>query len=418
MALQGTLRDFGLADILQLIGIQRKTGTLTLDNGAERVSVKFEEGRVVGAESSSKNLEDLLGTVLVRTGRVTEAQLAEALRTQRNTLQRLGYVLVKSGAITEEVLREALRIQVAQTVYRLFRWKDGRYDFVPSDRVDYDRDHFLPISAETILMEGARMVDEWPIIERRIRSAQIVFRKTAAGAAVEQPVVSLVEAHVDFGFGGGSAKEEEGIRLSEEERQVLRMVDGRATVQDLVDRTALAEFDVYRALHELLNRHLIEEAPPPVAAGVRAVARASPALGSLAAVGSLALAIFSVATLGLNPASPWYASRTAAGVDLLKDYANRARLERVGEAIRVFYFDLGLLPDSLEALARMGYLRPSDLTDPWGRPYEYQAGPSGYRVSGLDGSGRPAPDLVLEHRLSPAERMVLEGGPVRVAGAP
>ncbi len=418
MALQGTLKDFGLADILQLIGIQRKTGTLTLDNGAERVSVRFEEGQVVGADSSSRNLEDLLGSVLVRTGRITEAQLAEALRTQRNTLQRLGYVLVKSGAITEQTLREALRIQVAQMVYRLFRWKDGRYDFVPADHVDYDRDHFQPISAETILMEGARMVDEWPIIERRIRSARTVFRKTAAGAAVERPVASLVEAHVDFGFGGGPAEAEEGIRLSPEEREVLRMVDGRSTVQDLVDRSALGEFDVYRALSELLNRQLIEEAHPPAAAGVRAVAKAWPGPGRLAAVGTFVLAVSSVATLGINHASPWKASGAAAGVELLKDYASRARLERVGEAVRVFYFDLAVLPDRLDALARAGYLRPADLVDPWGRPYQYEAGPSGYRVVGLDGSGRAAPDLVLEHRLSAAERMVIEGGARSWDGAP
>jgi hypothetical protein len=410
MALQGTLKDFGLADILQLIGIQRKTGILSLDNGQERVSIKFEEGQVVGADSSSRNLEDLLGSVLVRTGRITESQLAEALRTQRQTLQRLGYILLKSGAITEDVLRDALRIQVAQMIYRLFRWKDGRYDFVPADRVDYDRDHFQPISAETILMEGARMVDEWPIIERRIRSPQIVFRKTAAGAAVERPVASLVEAHVDFGFAGERSESEEGIRLSPEEREVLRMVDGRATVQDLVDRSALGEFDVYRALHELLNRNLIEEAPLPAAAGARAAAKAWPARGHLAAGATFAAALLALLTLEANPAAPWTASRGAAGVDPLKQYAHRARLERIGQAVRVFYFDLALLPDRLETLARTGYLAPSDLVDPWGRPYHYETDSTGYRIAGLGPDGTPTPDLVLEHRFSAAERLVLEGG--------
>ena len=32
MALEGTIRDFGLPDIFQLIGLQRKTGILTLTN--------------------------------------------------------------------------------------------------------------------------------------------------------------------------------------------------------------------------------------------------------------------------------------------------------------------------------------------------------------------------------------------------
>ncbi|HJQ98388.1 MAG TPA: DUF4388 domain-containing protein, partial [Candidatus Polarisedimenticolaceae bacterium] len=185
MALEGTIRDFGLADILQLIGIQRKTGVLSLDNGQEAVTVTFLDGHVVGADTKERNLEDMLGSVLVRTGRVTDAQLREALRLQRETLQRLGYILVRQRFISEEDLVEALRIQVTQIVYRLFRWRDGKYQFSPKDHMDYDTEHFQPIAAETILMEGARMIDEWPIIERRIRSSTLVFRKTQAAAALE-----------------------------------------------------------------------------------------------------------------------------------------------------------------------------------------------------------------------------------------
>ena len=73
MALVGTLKDFGLADILQLIGLQRKSGLLTLEHGPDRVTVKFLEGAVVGADTSTRNLEELLGSVLVRTGRITES---------------------------------------------------------------------------------------------------------------------------------------------------------------------------------------------------------------------------------------------------------------------------------------------------------------------------------------------------------
>ena len=80
MALVGTIKDFGLADILQLIGLQRKTGLLTLEHDTDMVTVKFLEGAVVGADTSTRNLEDLLGSVLVRTGRITQAQLRESLQ--------------------------------------------------------------------------------------------------------------------------------------------------------------------------------------------------------------------------------------------------------------------------------------------------------------------------------------------------
>ena len=51
MALEGTIKDFGLADILQLIGIQRKTGILVLEREGENVELKFLDGNVVGGST-------------------------------------------------------------------------------------------------------------------------------------------------------------------------------------------------------------------------------------------------------------------------------------------------------------------------------------------------------------------------------
>src|SRR5881296_405350 len=123
MALQGTLRDFSLADIFQLIGLQKKTGVLTLKSGEEVVTVSFLEGNVVSADSLHRRIEDRLGTVLSKTGQITPAQLQEALRIQKQTLKRLGNVLVEQKYVGQEALREALKIQVTQMIYRLFRWR-------------------------------------------------------------------------------------------------------------------------------------------------------------------------------------------------------------------------------------------------------------------------------------------------------
>ena len=97
MALQGTIKDFALPDIFQLIGLQRKTGVLTLKHGPETVTIKFLEGQVVEADMASESLENRIGTVLVRTGRISQPQLDEALGIQRSTLQRLGHKPHSSG---------------------------------------------------------------------------------------------------------------------------------------------------------------------------------------------------------------------------------------------------------------------------------------------------------------------------------
>src|SRR5262245_27147599 len=185
MALEGTIKDFGLPDIFQLIGLQRKTGLLTLKNEKENVTVTFENGMVVMADSDAKRLEDRLGNVLVKQGKLRAELLEEALQTQKATLQRLGNILTTANYITPKDLKDALQVQVSQIVFKVFRWRDGEYHFAPTDSVDYDRENFNPMSADFILMEGIRMVDEWPIIEKKIPSMDIVFRTVVDATMIE-----------------------------------------------------------------------------------------------------------------------------------------------------------------------------------------------------------------------------------------
>ena len=414
MALVGTIKDFGLADILQLIGLQRKTGLLTLEHDTDMVTVKFLEGAVVGADTSTRNLEDLLGSVLVRTGRITQAQLKETLQIQRTTMQRLGYILVKQNFISSTDLEEALRIQVSQIVYRLFRWREGKYRFVPMDHMEYDNEHFQPLSAETILMEGARMIDEWPMLERRIKSPELVFRKTASGAALDVPIASLFDADIDFGFQDAPerGKNDAGeLRISPEERDILRMVDGGATVQDIVDTSALAEFDVYRLLVELLSRNLLEVVEVEVAAedAARGHDRQRWTSGSLQAL-VIALAALGILTLRLNPYTPWRLAADSHDTELLKTHASRNRLERVEQSIQAFYLDRGSMPESLEDLASGGYLPRADLLDPWGQPYAYRVDRSAYEIVSRGPGSGVGDEVVIRHPFSASQRMVLQGG--------
>src|SRR5439155_27130594 len=115
------LRDFSLADILQLIALQSKTGLLTLKSPEDNVTLGFMDGRLVSAESSAKRIDNRLGTVLVKTGRLRPEALGKALETQAQTLQRLGYILLKNGFCSAEDLREGLDIQIRKIVYGLFR---------------------------------------------------------------------------------------------------------------------------------------------------------------------------------------------------------------------------------------------------------------------------------------------------------
>src|SRR5881296_1544301 len=240
MALEGTLRDFSLADIFQLIGLQRKTGVLTLRGKDDNVTVTFLDGKVVGADSASHRLETRLGHVLMKSGMLTQEQLGRALEIQKETLQRLGFILTHYQIISNDSLKQALQLQILQIVYRLFRWKDGDYHFSQETTIEYDRENVVPISAESILMEGARMIDEWPIIEKRIRSYDMVFRKKLTDQEIV--VVGAEDAdEIDFDESHVARKKKpssigvDRIRISEEEKVIYDAVDGTVTVGDIVE---------------------------------------------------------------------------------------------------------------------------------------------------------------------------------------
>jgi Domain of unknown function (DUF4388) len=401
MALEGTLKDFSLADIFQLIGLQRKTGVLTLRSKDDTVTVTFLDGKVVGADSLSHRLENRLGSVLIKSGLLTNDQLNHALAIQKETLQRLGFVLTHYGIISADALKQAIQLQILQIVYRLFRWKDGDYHFSQETTIEYDRDNVVPITAESILMEGARMIDEWPIIEKRIRSYDTVFRKKLTDQEI---VVSEEADEVQFDESATIARKRrpgltDKIRISPEEKHVYDLVDGTITVGDVVEVSKYAEFDTAKALYELLTRDLIEEVRGAAAQTVleqtpvdEAEVAETPV--PLPLVAALALiAILSLATSFKNPLNALGTS-----VFQTRKAVSMQRIAHIRAAIDEYNSVNGHLPAHLTDLAPF-YLSANELTDPWGNGYKYLQQPQSYLVIGFTPDGRPDTDLFLSHAI-------------------
>ena len=412
MALQGTLKDFSLADIFQLIGLQKKTGVLTLRGGDETVTVSFLDGSVVAVDSLPKRLEDRLGTVLVKSRQITQQQLDDALKVQKQTNKRLGTVLVQQKAVSHQAIREALRIQVSQSLFRLFRWRDGEYHFSQEQKLDYDRDHVEPLTAESILMEGARILDEWPMIEERVGPFTGIFRKTAAA---EKALTGT---------------DRSGPVLTTEDKTVLHEVDGIRSVQDIVESTPYSEFDTSRVLYELIGRHMIEKIAPPVAAPpvaetqvavvtvaetqVAAVTKAQVAAATVPRAAAKApvpavepaarkeklerrsvltplvalLAAGSIVTAAHNPLNGLSVLELGDPVSAsLVRQTSLSRMERIRYALQVYFLQHKGFPKDLNYLVLGGLLRSSDLKDPWGSEYLYRPLAGGFELQGKDRAG-------------------------------
>jgi len=369
MALNGTLRDFGIADILQLIAQQQKTGTLHLESKDQEVHIGFQDGVIVQAESSTRRKKDLFGTMLVRAEIISELQLEEALETQKRTLQRLGDVLVSTGVITKERYRQMAQLQFNETLYRLFSWKSGTYAF-EQEAVHYDPADVTPVRAESVLMEGFRMVDEWPVIRKRIPRYDMVFERAkdlpSAPEPSDEPAEERPPRRGDF------------AHLGESERRVYALVTSARDVRKLIDLSCLGEFETCKALCNLVNLGFLKALPAlgdpdPLQDEVSLLDRVRGTLGRIA-VSTVVLAGLVLVAVSSN-LNPWSLSASArAGFEdsAVQQAVAKAQVSRLEAALDVYRLEKGEYPPSLEALVDARLVSASDLRYPWRDPYYYR----------------------------------------------
>ncbi|MCX7894537.1 MAG: DUF4388 domain-containing protein [Thermoanaerobaculum sp.] len=410
MALEGTLRDFSLADIFQLIGLQRKTGVLTLRSQEDVVTISFLDGKIVGADSLNKRLEDRLGQVLLKSKAISREALERALAVQRETLERLGHILLTHGFLTREELSKALQQQILQLIYRTFRWQDGDYHFAQEATVDYDQELVTPMPTESILMEGARMLDEWPIIEKKISDRTAVYVPTKAAEHVEVASEEDAEELIEFEFEQAPLPLPEAapaatIRVTPVEHHVLQLLTGANTVDDVVRASMYGEFDTCKAFYTLLNRGLIRRASrselaqaqqavileEPVTEGERVGVPWLLALLAPLLAASLFLSIKNPANILLGPApSP---------LPHVVESASFVRMWGVVQVLHSVAHLTGSYPDSLAELTQQGFLSTSLLHDPWNQPYRYVLREHSLILAGDGPHRRPNPKLVIMQSL-------------------
>jgi len=406
MALEGTLHDFSLADIFQLIALQHKTGLLNVRSPSDTVTLGFVDGMLVSAESSAQRLDTRLGTVLVKTRRLTPDDLQRALEIQSQTLQRLGFILLKNGFCTPHDLHDGLDIQIRRITFGLFRWTDGDYVFEQTDRVDYDHETTTPLGVEQVLMEGARMVDEWPIIEKVVRSLDLVYQRVP----VAQPVIpaddgELVDEVERSAERAGKESRLEPIRISRAEWAVWELVDGQRTVAEINEVTFFSEFDGCKAFYDLVSRGLIEETGAPrrdATAPVMPTAVVRRPVDITLFVG-LGLALLGLVALHFQVKNPLnllaIPRRPSTVLDDARKTESLLRLRRVAEGVDVYGLLSGRFPDSLEPLVSSHILRPEDLSDPSGNKYRYIVQGNKFYVVGFDREGRTDVDLLFSRAL-------------------
>jgi hypothetical protein len=235
MAIEGPLRELGIHDVFQLLDLSRKTGTLrvTSDLRDDEGVVLFDGGRVIHA--SVRSHPTSIERILRHAGKVSDPDMALTASLEPLPGEGLGDRLVRAGVITQRELERQLRLAIESVVFELLSWQEGFFSFEERTVDDVPLDARIRISTESLLMEGARRIDEWARIAHKIPHLGVV------------PVLAPIdEDHPSL------------LDLLPSEWEMLAMIDGQSDLRGIANRLGRSEFDVAKVAYGLLSTGVIE----------------------------------------------------------------------------------------------------------------------------------------------------------------
>ncbi|HEX6099061.1 MAG TPA: DUF4388 domain-containing protein [Thermoanaerobaculia bacterium] len=232
MALSGNLRTMLPGDLLQWLSLGQKTGTLVISNKRVEKKIFFRNGRVIS--SASNDPREYLGQFLMSHGYITEPELKKAMEVQQQSGILLGKILVMIDVINEPDLVRFMRLKAEEEIYDIFLWNDGDFYFVDDELPQME---MIPLQVDVtgIIMEGTRRVDEWARIRETIPN---------------EAVIPQLLKEVDY------------TDLEEVEEPIVRAIDGKRTIAELVLESRSSAFTVSSTVSALVRHGFAKLADP------------------------------------------------------------------------------------------------------------------------------------------------------------
>jgi hypothetical protein len=332
IALHGNLRDFGIGEVFQLIGQQRKTGVLEVRGQKDEVTLRFDAGGIVLASPVGAGADEALIEMTVRCGLVPRDRLAAVESGPDASLSSARH-LVEAGLLSEESLREVEDLLTRETIFELLRWSEGSFRFV-AQSIPHNRPAESLLGAEQVLMDGLRMVDEWQAFTGEVPTETVVFRRRGSIEEYRHsPACRATSSPV-------------------EAERVFLLVDGRASVRRVIDLSRLGTFGAMRILVQLARSGWIE---PVRAASAVETRSAAPGQSSAARRWVALLAPFAalaaIAAIGLARSASERDGFDVGG-DAVAEARTRFATARVRALVLAYRAAEGRWPDGLETVAR------------------------------------------------------------------
>jgi hypothetical protein len=234
VAIEGPLRELGIHDVFQLLDLSRKTGALRVTSALrdDEGYVLFDSGRVIHASIRSNPTS--IERILRQAGRISDADVAAAIALPEEAGQGLGERFVLANVITHRELERQYRQAIENVIFELMSWHEGFFSFEEGGVSHVPVDARIRISTESLLMEGARRIDEWSRIADKIPSLSVV------------PVLAPVEGD-----------QSPVLDLLPHEWEVLMMIDGERDLRGIAGALGSSEFEIAKIAYGLVSTGVV-----------------------------------------------------------------------------------------------------------------------------------------------------------------
>jgi hypothetical protein len=234
MALKGNLRDFTITQLLNLINLARKTGTLVIEGPSEAARVAFRDGKLSYAQYGQEDTG--LASILQRSNKISQSQyriLKE--RTAQMTDKELGLLLINAGYLAQDDILTSLQQYSVDVVRRLFTWVEGFFRFEQELNFPGDGKITVKVDLENLIIEGSRQLREWEQLQEEIPSLEMALKFT------DRPGTDL-----------------KNINLSIEEWRVVSYVNPKNTMSQIARTVKMNDLEIRRVVYGLLQAGLVE----------------------------------------------------------------------------------------------------------------------------------------------------------------
>jgi hypothetical protein len=242
MAIKGNLRDFTLSQLLNLINLAQKTGTLVIEDSKEAAEIYFSEGKLAYANLGEQ--DNSLAGILHQSNMLSTSQY-RGIKANVNGMsdKELGLLLVNANYFSQHEILSSLQVHFIDVLNRLFSWMEGVFRFdagitPPEDKIT------VRVNLENIILEGSRQIQEWEILDEEIPSLDIALK------FVDRPGANV-----------------SNLKLSAEEWRVISYVDPRNTLHQIGRAAELTDLEVRQVVYSLLQAGIIEMVRPATELG-------------------------------------------------------------------------------------------------------------------------------------------------------